>query len=222
MKILDNQRLAIGDVSVIRFGRFKDDRGYFTEPFRQSDFDSIPALAGQRFVQSNESYSRAGTVRGFHFQWNPFMGKLVRTISGRMVDIAIDIRLNSPTFGCAVAYDMPSKPDSEYGEWIWVPPGFAHGNFFSADTLIEYLCTGEYSPGCEAGLSPLAPDINWDLCDSRFAGEFQTLIQSNQLIISDKDRVGLTLQDWAGDPRSENFMYELLGNGPRNRESPAK
>src|SRR5690606_8308158 len=95
-------------------------------------------LKGLQFVQVNESYSRPGTVRGLHFQWNPYMGKLVRTVYGRMVDIALDIRKGSPTFGKALLYDMPSQPDQDYAEWIWIPPGFAHGNYFTAETVIEY------------------------------------------------------------------------------------
>ena len=93
------------------------------------------------------------------------MGKLVRTLSGRMVDMILDIRKGSTTFGKIIAYDMPSEHEADYNEWIWVPPGFAHGNFFTEDSTIEYFCSGEYSPGCEAGISPLAADIDWSLCE---------------------------------------------------------
>ena len=145
-------------IKVIRFARFMDMRGYFTESFRKSDFASqLAFMKDVQFVQFNESFSRRNVVRGMHFQWNPFMGKLVRTVHGRMVDLFLDIRKGSPTYGKAAACDMPSSPDNDYAEWIWIPPGFAHGNYFTEDTTIEYICSGEYSPGCEAGISPLAP-----------------------------------------------------------------
>src|SRR5215471_10951709 len=100
MKILAAAELALPDVNVIRFARFGDHRGYFTESFRNSDFQNNPAtsfMRGVQFLQCNESFSKNGTVRGLHFQWNPYMGKLVRTVRGHMVDVVLDIRKGSPT-----------------------------------------------------------------------------------------------------------------------------
>jgi dTDP-4-dehydrorhamnose 3,5-epimerase len=168
-----------------------------------------PFMRGVRFLQANESYSRAGTVRGLHFQWNPYMGKLVRTIRGHMIDVVLDIRKGSPTYGKIIAYDMPVQGDEDFAEWIWVPPGFAHGNTFPMDTVIEYYCSGEYSPGCEAGLSPLADDLDWSLCAPKLRDQFQAIVRSTRLI-SDKDRDGLSLAQWTADERSENFIYDDL------------
>ncbi|MEZ5286821.1 MAG: dTDP-4-dehydrorhamnose 3,5-epimerase [Vicinamibacterales bacterium] len=196
-------------MKTLRFARFSDHRGHFTEPFRRSDIDQHAELAFLRGValpQMNESWSRAGVIRGLHFQWNPFMGKLVRTISGRMVDLFVDIRLGSPTFGKVAAHDMPSADEAPHNEWIWVPPGFAHGNFFTEASRIEYLCSGEYSPGCEAGLSPLAPDLDWSLCDPAIKAEFDALVASGA-IISEKDTNGLTLAAWTADERSKQFVH---------------
>jgi dTDP-4-dehydrorhamnose 3,5-epimerase len=212
VKLLGVEQLAIPDVKVIRFQRFADHRGYFTEHFRQSDFDTNEAISflnGVRFVQANESFSRARTIRGLHFQWNPYMGKLVRTLRGHMIDLVLDIRKGSPTFGKIIAYDMPSTGDEDTGEWIWVPPGFAHGNTFTDDTLIEYFCSGEYSPGCEAGISPLAADIDWSLCDPSLAATYQEIAATTELI-TDKDRSGLSVAAWNGDDRSRNFVYGEL------------
>ncbi len=210
MKILDIQELEIRDIKVIRFARFCDNRGYFTEPFRRSQFDQeVPFLKEQSFVQANESYSVAGVVRGLHFQWNPYMGKLVRTVQGRMVDLFLDIRKGSPTYGKAAAYDVKGNPADEYAEWIWIPPGFAHGNFFTENTMIEYFCTGEYSPGCEAGISPLSKDIDWSLCEDSLKNEFDSLTSGNA-VMSEKDRNGLSLAQWTSDERSDNFLYENL------------
>ena len=212
MKILSITDLAIPAVKVIRFARFRDNRGYFSEHYRFSDFetgDAASFMNGVRFLQMNESFSKPHTVRGLHFQWNPFMGKLVRTVRGRMIDMVVDIRKGSPTYGKIIAYDMPVTGDEDYSEWIWVPPGFAHGNTFTEDTVIEYLCSGEYSPGCEAGLSPIADDLDWSLCDPELARLFQEIAHSTELMTA-KDRDGLSLASWNADPRSENFQYDEL------------
>ncbi len=209
MKILSVRELALSAVRVIRFQRFADHRGYFTETHRASDFAREPLASlfqGSAFVQTNESYSRAGTVRGLHFQWNPYVGKLIRTVQGHMIDLVLDIRKGSPTFGRIIAYDMRSTPEQDHGEWIWVPPGFAHGNFFPEDTRIEYLCTGEYNPSCEAGISPLADDIDWSLCDPELKDRFDAIVPGSELI-SPKDRAGLTLAAWSADERSAHFTH---------------
>ena len=201
------------EIKVISFGRFRDERGYFTEHFRRSDLQTnplTPFMRGVEFVQANESFSRAGTVRGLHFQWDPYMGKLVRTLRGRMVDLVLDIRKGSPTFGKAIAYDMPSDGSEEFNEWIWVPPGFAHGNAFAEDTSIEYFCSGQYSPGNEAGISPLAEDIDWSLCDPSLRETFHAVASSTRLM-TDKDRYGLSVSAWEGDARSGNFTYAETG-----------
>jgi len=209
MKIISVNSLAISDIKVVRFARFCDARGYFTESFRKSDFKGHPEMSfinGQEFVQVNESFSRAQVIRGLHFQWNPFMGKLVRTVRGRMVDIVLDIRKGSPTFGKGIFYNMPASLDADYNEWIWVPAGFAHGNFFTEESQIEYFCTGEYSQGCEAGISPLAADIDWSLADKSLKTEFDKIAETTTLI-TDKDRNGFSLDTWFKDERSDNFIY---------------
>jgi len=212
MKIIDTKSLKIEAVKVISFARFCDHRGYFTEHFRKSDFLNNPEMNFMKnieFVQCNESYSKKKTVRGLHFQWNPYMGKLVRTLSGRMIDIILDIRKNSPTFGKIIMYDMPSDYTSTVHEWIWVPPGFAHGNMFTENSLIEYFCSGEYSPGYEAGISPFAPDIDWSVCNRELRQIFDNL-SSSGCLITDKDKNGFSLNDWVKDERSNNFIYEKL------------
>lgn len=212
MKILSVRPLAIESVKVIRFARFSDARGFFTEPFRKSDVFVHPDLKefkGLDFVQLNESFSRGGVCRGLHFQWNPYMGKLVRTLYGRMVDVVLDIRKGSPTLGKVIAYDMPTSVGDSFNEWIWVPPGFAHGNFFTEDSRIEYLCSGEYSPNCEAGISPLSEDLDWSLCSRDLKSLFDEVVGKSG-VLSDKDKEGLSLTNWLNDRRSENFVYGSL------------
>jgi dTDP-4-dehydrorhamnose 3,5-epimerase len=212
MKIIEIKTLAIPDIKVIRYGRFCDNRGYFSEQLRKSDIHSHPQmnfLKSFDFMQANESYSKAGVVRGLHFQWNPYMGKLVRTIRGRMVDIVMDIRKGSPTLGKAIMYDMLSTTELDYCDWIWVPPGFAHGNYFTENTIIEYLCTSEYSPGCEGGVSPLSKDLDWSLSELGLKAEFDKIISGN-LLISEKDKIAPNLNEWLNDKRSDNFIYQKL------------
>ncbi len=212
MKVLSITNLAIPEVKVIRFARFRDNRGYFSEHYRFTDFedgDAASFMNGVRFLQMNESFSKPHTVRGLHYQWNPLMGKLVRTVRGRMIDMVLDIRKGSPTYGKIIAYDMPVSAEEDYSEWIWVPPGFAHGNTFTDDTVIEYLCSGEYSPGNEAGISPIADDLDWSLCDPELASLFQEIAHNTELM-TDKDRNGFSLASWTADPRSENFLYDEL------------
>ncbi|MBP7867733.1 MAG: dTDP-4-dehydrorhamnose 3,5-epimerase family protein [Acidobacteria bacterium] len=211
MKLIEIRPLAIPDVKVLRFGRFRDERGYFTEHFRRSDLAALDGgviLDGGAILQANESRSRAGVVRGLHIQWEPVMGKLVRTVDGRMVDLVLDLRKGSPSLGRVIAYDMPADPDRDWDEWIWVPVGFAHGNYFTEPSAIEYFCTSAYGPGCEAGISPLAPDLDWSLCDPALREEFQGLPDRfGGVLLSEKDRAGLTLAAWLADPLSDRFRY---------------
>jgi len=208
MKILEVKSLAIEEVKVIKYARFGDHRGYFTEVFNDCDFKNakkLDFLSKINFLQSNESFSKKGAIRGLHFQWNPYMGKLVRTLRGRMIDLILDIRKGSKTFGKIIAYDMPSDPQDAFGEWIWVPVGFAHGNVFPQETQIEYYCSGTWNPGCEAGISPFAPDIDWSLCDKGLKELFDGSAKAP--LVTDKDKNGFTVKSWGQDPRSGNFIY---------------
>ena len=208
MIILEVKSLVIPEVKVIRYGRFGDHRGFFGEHFRKSDLevrDDIGDLRNTEFIQCNESWSKAGTVRGLHFQWNPYMGKLVRTLWGRMVDIVLDIRKKSPTFGKAICYEMPAPKGMDFGEWIWVPVGFAHGNYYPEESQIEYFCTGRYSPGCEACISPLAGDIDWSLCNRELKLELDGML-ANRPLMTDKDTNGFSIAEWLENPNSGKFL----------------
>ncbi|MHC4473100.1 MAG: dTDP-4-dehydrorhamnose 3,5-epimerase family protein [Planctomycetota bacterium] len=205
MKILETRDLAIPEVKVIRYARFRDDRGYFTETFRLTEIAEALGASEFTIAQANESFSKAGVFRGLHAQWNPNQGKLVRCVSGRLIDLAVDIRKGSPTFGGAVAHSMPESRDSGGDEWIWIPPGFVHGTMLTEDSVIEYLCTGAWSPGCEISVSPLAEDIDWSPCDQALRDEVHELL--DDAILTGKDRDGLTLAAWTADPRSDWFVY---------------
>lgn len=211
MKIINIFQLKLPEIKIIKFARFSDQRGYFAETFRESDFaNNYPELDDLRktsFKQINESSSKKGTIRGLHFQWNPPMGKLVRTIIGRMVDIVLDIRKNSPMFGKIIAYEMPYVQEDNFGEWIWVPAGFAHGNFYLEDSRIEYFCTSEYNKDGEVSISPFSPDLDWSECNSRLKQLYDSLLKS-EVIITEKDKNGFTLSQWQDDKRSNSFVYD--------------
>lgn len=203
MKILEAADLELKGAKKVTYQRFADERGYFTETFRESDLKKV--IPDFSIKQVNESYSKKGVVRGLHFQWNPYQGKLVRTVSGHMIDIFLDIRKNSQTFGKIAGLDIPSQSSDGSGSWIWLPPGFAHGVVFLEDTTIEYLCTSEYSPGNEAGINPLSPDLDWSLCDKNIKSTVDGVLKNNP-VISEKDKKGLSLAEWSKDPRSDNFL----------------
>lgn len=157
MKIEDTK---IPDVKLITPKRFGDDRGFFSETFNQRLFDD--AVPGQTFVQDNHSLSReVGVLRGLHFQHPPFaQGKLVRVIKGSALDVAVDIRKGSPTFGQHVAAEL----SEENWQQLWVPSGFAHAFCtLEPDTIFFYKVSNFYSPEHDAGIAFDDPDlaINW-------------------------------------------------------------
>lgn len=202
MKIVEFKSLAIPEVKVARISRFTDDRGYFTETFRQSDLEKI--IPGFKLLQVNESFSKKNVLRGLHAQWNPYMGKFVRTVKGHMVDIVLDIRVGAPTYGKGLLYNMPADQQTEYFEAIWIPIGFAHGNIYLEETVIEYFCTSEYSPGNETCILPTSPDIDWSLADQNLVKILKETLP--HAIISDKDEAGIDFKDWKIDERSKNFI----------------
>ena len=207
MRIVDSSRPAFPEVAVIPFARFKDHRGYFTEHYRESDFQGLEPLRGIDFCQMNESFSKAGTIRGLHFQWNPDQGKLVHAVTGHLIDLVMDICKGSPTFGRIIAQDLPARPDDDYSRWIWVPPGFAHGMLLVEETLVEYLCSGEYNPKCEAGISPFSHDLDWSHCDPGLRAIFERVAATTELV-SPKDREAPCLSAWADDFRSSHFAHD--------------
>jgi dTDP-4-dehydrorhamnose 3,5-epimerase len=204
MKIVSITEPQIPGVKLINFERFTDKRGFFTETFRVSDFINNELKCFPKgIMQANESYSRRNVLRGLHFQWNPNMGKLVRTITGHMVDLVLDLRQGSPTQGKIMAFNMPANSTDGTTNWIWVPEGCAHGNFFLEDSYIEYFCSGSYNGECEAGVSPFAVDIDWSICDPKLKNLFADLKDS--FIATSKDINGLSVKQWLDREDSKNF-----------------
>lgn len=147
--------LAIPDVVLVTPKVFPDNRGYFMESFKASDFGraNLPV----NFTQDNFSFSRKGVIRGLHYQNNPkAQGKLVSVLRGSVWDVAIDIRRNSPTFMKWVAKEL----DDNNHYMLYIPPGFAHGFVtLSEDVNLLYKCTNEYDAHADAGIRWNDPDI---------------------------------------------------------------
>lgn len=202
MKILEIKSVVFPEVKAIKFERFFDERGFFTETFRKSQLDFFSKY---EILQANISYSSGGVIRGLHFQWKPDQGKLVRVISGLMIDLFLDIRKGSPTFGKIGAIKLENDFKKKEEVMLWIPPGFAHGFAALKTICMEYYCTAEYVPGHEAGIRPLAQDIDWSLSDLTLKKEIDEI--AKEAVFSEKDKIGCTLCEWIKDPRSENYIY---------------
>jgi len=163
----------IKDLLIIETKIFKDDRGFFLESYNLRDFEEIGL--DLKFVQDNLSRSKRGVLRGLHFQLTHPQGKLVRVISGRVYDVAVDLRVNSPTFGRWFGIELTG----EDGLAFYIPEGFAHGFLTLEDnTYFFYKCTEFYYPDDDLGVIWNDPEINisWPLEGIK------------ELIISDKDK----------------------------------
>lgn len=136
---------------------FEDDRGYFFESyhyelFKKNGIDEV-------FVQDNQSFSTQGVLRGLHLQLDPFaQGKLVRVISGRVLDVAVDVRPGSPTLGQCATFVL----SAEQQNMAYIPPGFAHGFAALEDTVFSYKCTNYYDKASESGIIWNDTDLNID------------------------------------------------------------
>jgi dTDP-4-dehydrorhamnose 3,5-epimerase len=152
------RRLAIPDVLLVEARIFGDERGFFMETYKRSDFAAhgIP----DAFVQYNRSRSVRGVLRGLHYQKDPrAQGKLVSVLQGEVFDVAVDIRRGSPTYGRWVG----ERLSAENGRMLYVPVGFAHGFCVLSDRAdVLYMVTDEYAPECDRGILWNDPEIGID------------------------------------------------------------
>jgi len=149
------QRLGISDVILIEPEVFSDERGFFMETYKYSEFSAFGVK--EYFLQDNHSRSVKGVLRGLHYQNPPkAQGKLVRVVLGEVFDVAVDIRKGSPTYGKWVGTIL----SSENKKMLYIPPGFAHGFCVLSDVAeVLYKVTEEYAPECEAGIIWNDPEI---------------------------------------------------------------
>ena len=150
------KRANIPDILIIIPDIFKDERGFFLEFYKYSDFTSFGI--DEYFVQDNYSRSTYGVLRGLHYQKNPYaQGKLVKCIKGKIYDVAVDIRKNSNTYGKWFGTEL----SEDNNIILYIPTGFAHGFVVLSDTAdVLYKCTEEYSPENDRGIIWNDPDIN--------------------------------------------------------------
>lgn len=169
----------IKDLLIIKPRVFADARGYFFESYNETVFKQNGIIAN--FVQDNQSLSNTGVLRGLHFQAPPFeQGKLVRVITGAVLDVAVDIRKNSPTYGEHVAMELTEENKTMF----YIPPGFAHGFLTLRDnTIFSYKCTNVYNKASEGCVLWNDKDINinWNISNP---------------ILSEKDLVGTPLKEF--------------------------
>jgi dTDP-4-dehydrorhamnose 3,5-epimerase len=171
-------KTKIDGVLILKPKVFPDERGFFFESYSEKNFLEEGLFLD--FVQDNISFSKKGTIRGLHYQVGEFaQGKLCQVLSGKVIDVAVDVRFNSPTFGEHVAVELSGENHNQ----IWIPPGFAHGFSVLSDTAIfHYKCTSFYSKPDERAILFNDPDLNIDW-------------QVNALNISPKDLQGKSFKD---------------------------
>ena len=173
-------KTAIEGVFIIEPRLFKDDRGYFFESFSQREFNE--KVRKVNFVQDNESKSSYGVLRGLHFQKPPYaQSKLVRVIKGAVLDVAVDIRKGSPTFGKYVSVELTEDNHRQF----FIPRGFAHGfSVLTDEVIFQYKCDNFYAPQSEGALAWDDPDLGIDW-----------RIPVNRVLLSGKDRLYPVLKD---------------------------
>lgn len=183
MFFIDNMNVIkteIDGVVIIEPRIFNDQRGYFFESFSERDF--CKEVREVKFVQDNESKSQYGVLRGLHFQKPPYcQSKLVRVIKGAVLDVAVDIRKGSPTFGKHVAVELTEDNHRQF----FVPRGFAHGfSVLTPEVIFQYKCDNFYAPQSEGAIAWDDPDLGIDWG-----------IPADKVILSEKDRHHPRLKD---------------------------
>lgn len=181
-------KLELPECLLVRAQRFGDERGYFSETYNRAAF--LDAGIDVEFVQDNQSLSAArGTIRGLHFQSPPFaQAKLLRVLQGALLDVAVDIRKGSPTFGRHVAVELSAKD----GAQIFIPEGFAHGFCtLASNTVVFYKVSAPYAPDHDHGLAWNDPDLGiaWP-------------VEAGEAVVSQKDKIHPRLSELA-----EHFIY---------------
>lgn len=187
MKIIET---AIEGVVIIEPRLFKDGRGYFFESFNQREFEE--KVCKTTFVQDNESKSSYGVIRGLHFQKSPFtQSKLVRVVNGAVLDVAVDIRKGSSTFGQHVAVELTGENHRQF----FIPRGFAHGfSVLSEEVIFQYKCDNFYAPECEGAIAWDDPDLGIDW-----------KISMDKVVLSEKDREHSILKDLKFDYNTSQY-----------------
>ena len=176
---------GIKDLIVIEPTVFGDNRGFFMESYSKKDFSEIGMDI--EFVQDNHSKSKKGVLRGLHFQTQHVQGKLVRVTAGAVLDVAVDLRKDSPTFGKHYLVELTA----DNKKMFYIPPGFAHGFLTLEDnTEFQYKCTDYYAPEFDSG-------VLWNDSDIAIDWDFEKYgLSVEAILLSDKDKQQQTLQEF--------------------------
>ena len=186
-------RTSIEGVVIVEPRLFRDARGYFFESFSQRDFSE--KVRAVNFVQDNESRSTCGVLRGLHFQRPPHaQSKLVRCVRGAVLDVAVDIRRGSPTYGRHVAVELTEDNHLQ----LFIPRGFAHGfAVLSAEAVFQYKCDDYYAPEADGGISIRDASLGIDWC-----------IPEEKIILSEKDTRHPLLRDFVSPFEYNENLYK--------------
>ena len=188
-------KTSIEGLVIIEPKVFKDARGYFFESFSQREFEE--KVRKINFVQDNESMSSYGVMRGLHFQRPPFtQSKLVRCVKGKVLDVAVDIRKGSPTYGQHVSVELSEDNHRQF----FVPRGFAHGFAVLSETAVfQYKCDNFYAPQADGGISFLDESLGIDW-----------LIPTDKTLLSEKDMKHVLLKEFDSPFSTDMNLYPEL------------
>ena len=176
---------GIKDLIVIEPTVFGDNRGFFMESYSKKDFFEIGMVV--EFVQDNHSKSKKGVLRGLHFQTQHVQGKLVRVTAGAVLDVAVDLRKDSPTFGKHYLVELSANNKKMF----YIPPGFAHGFLTLEDnTEFQYKCTDYYAPEFDSGVLWNDSNIGIDWNFEKYG------LSAEEILLSDKDKQQQTLKEF--------------------------
>lgn len=175
------ESVGIEGLKVIKSRGFEDSRGVFYETYNEGSFHA--AGISENFSQDNQSFSKKGVLRGLHFQHPKWQSKLVRVVSGRVYDVAVDLRKGSPTF--AHYFGLELKPD---GTMFYIPEGFAHGFLALEPSVFAYKCGALYDSKGDTTLRYDFSSIPWV--------QYAYRNEIDSFIISDKDAKGITIDQW--------------------------
>ncbi len=186
--LMNVQEFPVSGLKLLTLKSYPDERGFFCERFKQSYFqeNKFPGPVPIPFVQDNFSRSKARVLRGLHYQWDRPQGKLVTCLAGNIMDVAVDLRVSSKTFGMITQVEL----SGENPQWFWIPAGFAHGFCVlgEADADILYKCDQEYNSAGESGIrfDDAELDVKWAVANP---------------IVSERDRKMASFQDYKRSPR---------------------
>ena len=188
MEKVSVETLSIEGLLVFTPKVFNDNRGCFLESYNQFSYAQLGF--DKDFLQDNISHSNKNVIRGLHYQWDGAMGKLIQAVKGSLLDVVVDIREGSPSFGSHESIVLSEDNAKQF----WVPPGFAHG-FLSLEhgTVAHYKCTAAYNDKAESGISPLDESLGIDWG-----------IDRKHMIISDKDLKAQGMDTYVKHPK---FIY---------------